>query len=139
MGLAIVLASVKGLVAWVVLMFVGTHLIGMAVAGFVHPAHRHTSDNPFISKEIVKGRMSAYAAGLFFSALVVVYLIATWRYINPAASVAAAMLMLARIPDVLREMRTGERITAADMPKGAVDVVAVAMMWLALPLLCFSF
>jgi hypothetical protein len=139
MALGILLAAAKGLVAFFVLMFIGTNLIGMAVGGFVHPIHRHTSDDPFISKEVAKSRLSAYAASLFFSVLVGVYLVATWRYINPDAAVAAAMLMLSRVPDLLWEIRTGERITTAGRPKGVVHVVATALTWLALPLLWLSF
>lgn len=139
MALAIVLAAVKGIIAWFVLMFIGTNLIGMAVGGLAHPIHGLTSDLAFLSREVAKSRAVAYVSSLFFCVLVVVYLAAIWRYLSPGAAVAAAMLMLARIPDVLQEIRTAERITATNMSKNALDYVTTALAWLALPVLCFSF
>src|SRR5207249_1571176 len=79
-----------------------------------------------------------YVSSLFFCVLVVVYLVATWRYLSPGAAVAAAMLMLTRIPDVLQEMRTGERTTATNMRRNGLDYVTTALMWLALPVLCLT-
>lgn len=137
--MAIVLAAVKALVAWFVLMFIGTNLIGMAVGGLAHPIHGSTSDEAFLSREIAKGRTRAYVSSLFFCVLVVVYLVVVWRYLSPGAALAAAMLMLTRIPDVLQEMRTGERITATNMRKNGIDYVTTVLMWLALPVLWFSF
>jgi hypothetical protein len=82
---------------------------------------------------------SAQAPSLFFCVLVGVYLLVTWRYLNLGAAVAAVMLMLARIPDLLQEMRTGDRTTATNMRKNGIDYVTTVLMWLALPVLCLSF
>ncbi len=135
MGLAIVLAAVKGILAWFVMMFIGINLIDMVVGGLAHPIHGHTSEMAFVSREIAKSRVVNYVSSLFFSVLAGVYLVVTWRYLSPGATLAAAMLMLARIPDSLQQMKTGERITATNV----IDVVMLVLTCLALPVLCLSF
>lgn len=138
MVLAILLAVIKGLVAWVFLMFMGTNLLGFAVGGLAGPAHAQSSDVPALGKEIAKGRAVAYVVGALSLLLLVGYLIALWRF-NPGVSIGAAMLLLGRLPDLLVEMQTGKRTTAENRQRGAIYTLAAALDWLALVVMVVAF
>ena len=75
---------------------------------------------------------------LFFALLSVLYLWLLLRFWNIGVSVAAAMLMLSRLPDLLWEIRTGKKISRREGPTGAVAIVSTLLMWGALPLLWFA-
>lgn len=79
--------------------------------------------------------------GTLFSVLLgVLYLYLLLRFWNLGVLAVAAMLMLSRLPNLLWEIRTGQKVTMVHFrsgaaPKGAVAIVATVMMWAALPLL----
>jgi hypothetical protein len=66
------------------------------------------------------------------------YLYALYYFWNALLTVAAVMLMVARLPDLLWEMRTGKKVTPQSRPKGAVYTVTTSLMWLALPLIWYA-
>lgn len=137
MGWQIVLAALKSLIAWFVLTFVGTNLIDMVIGGLAHPIHSSTPDVPFLQREAAKARTVNYVSAVLFSVLAGVYLWALWRYLNPGSALAAAMLILSRVPESFRQMRTGEK--TANGHNSGIDYVATALWLLALPVLFVSF
>jgi hypothetical protein len=48
------------------------------------------------------------------------------------------MAMLARMPDLLWEIRTGQRVSGTNKPGGVVYTVAAGVYWLVLPLVWYS-
>lgn len=138
MVVAVLVAIVKGLIAWLVLMLVGTNLLGFAYGGLASPIHAQHSDHPGLAQEVTKGRATAYVGGAVSLAVLVSVLFALWRF-NPGVAVAAAMLMLARLPDLQQEMQTGERTTAENQRRGGIYTVAAALNWLALVVVVVAF
>ena len=131
----------KALVGWVILMLVGTNLIGMVVGGLVPAsgmAETEAGINPTLSHEVARHKRVNVGMTLFFVVLVVLYLFLLMRLWNLKVLAAAVMLMLARIPDQLWEIRTGQKVTLVTAPRDVVSVVTTVMMWAALPLLWFA-
>ena len=47
-------------------------------------------------------------------------------------------MMLTRLPDLLFEMKTGKKLTYANMSKGPIDHFCTVLSWAALPLIFYS-
>ena len=134
------LCIMKAVVGWVVLLLVGTNL-GMVVRGLVPSpgtAELEAGLHPALSHEVAKYKRANVGVTLFFALLAVLYLYLLLRFWNFGVLAAAVMLMLSRLPDLLWEIRTGQKVTRVTAPRGAVPVVATVMMWAALPLLWFA-
>lgn len=136
------LCSIKAVVGWGVLLFVGMNLIGMIVGGLAHPfwRYRPPSDDPFLKKLATRNKRGMVASTLFFGLLTVVYLALLLRFFNVGVLAAAVLLMFSRLPDQLWEIRAGQLLTLAENPpkSGALHTLAQAGMLVALPLLWFS-
>jgi hypothetical protein len=135
------LCVIKALVAWVVLMLVGTNLLGMVVRGLARAPGRQELEaglHPALSHEVAKFKRANVSVTVFFALLGLLYIYALLRFGNVGVLVAGAMLMLSRLPDLLWEIRTGQKVTRAAAPKGAMYILGTVMMWGALPLLWFA-
>ena len=119
------LCLIKAVIAWVVLMLIGTNLLGFG-AFIVFPP---SAQAPRWLRRMAT--VLGYAAG----PLGIVYLYALLRYFGFGVLAAATMLMVARLPDLLWEIRNRKRISRGAGPKGAVAVLATLLMWAALPVL----
>lgn len=122
-----------------ILMFVGKYLLIPVVSGFAHPLWGYKSDVSFLAVEASKGKRRMVGATVFFALLIVAYLVLLLRFWNLGVVAAAVMLMLARLPDEFRELRTGERIAPGNLPQGGLlNNVIPGVIWLALPVLWVS-
>ena len=137
-----VLCLVKTVVGWVVLMLVGTNLLGLAVRGLVPaPEARETEDrtaDPFVQELITHDKRANVGVTVFFVALGLVYLYALLRFWNIGVVGAAVMLMLGRLPDLLWEIRTSKKDKPHRAPKGLRGLLAMSLTWGALPVLWFA-
>jgi hypothetical protein len=127
----------KAVIGWVVLMLVGTNLIGMVVRGLMNPAARLQPDlDPFVQGEVARYRRANTVVTGIFTLLTLAYLYALLRFFNVAVALAAFMLITGRIPDLLFEIRTGQPVNNMRiMPKTPIHVLATVMDWAALPVL----
>ena len=113
-------------------MFIGTNLVGMVVRGLVEGSPvREFEKSPFppIREEATWYKRTNIGMTLFFALLSILYFWLLLRFWNIGVSVAAAMLMLARLPDLLWEIRTGQKISRRGTPTGVVAIVSTLMMW----------
>lgn len=130
---------------WVALMLIGTNLVGVVVRGLVAAPGMEQLEaglDPFVRREFAKYKRANVGVTLAFALLGVLYLYLLLHFWNLGVLAVAAMLMLSRLPDLLWEIRTGQKVTrvrlrSGSAPKGAVAIVATVMMWAALPLLWF--
>lgn len=133
------LCLVKAVVGWVILMLVGTNLTGFIVRGIVPPPAAREEKNrmthPFVQEMMDQHRRANVGVTILFAALSLVYLYALLRFWNIGVVAAAVMLMLARLPDLLWEIRTGQKVTTRFAPKGSGGILAKLMSWGALPVL----
>jgi hypothetical protein len=128
-------------------MLVSTNLIAFIVRGlFVDrwfidrlptegPTERVTD---FLQRE---GRRS-HIANSVLTALAVVVLAALifglTYYGNVYLALAACLLMAARMPDLLWEVKIGEYVTNQNKPKRLIFDAAAGLIWLAIPLSWYS-
>jgi hypothetical protein len=137
----ILLTLVKAVVAWLIMMLIGTNLIGLVVRG-AHGAFlllRRDSGTPELVAPMARrhGAVSAVLT-VVWVILTVTYLFVLVRFWNSWLAVAGIMLMASRLPDLLREIRTGSRAGFRGMPRGPVYTLATIMSWAALPLVWYA-
>jgi hypothetical protein len=137
----LVLSIIKAVVAWFLLMFIGTNIIGFIVRGLVEmlAIKKLEDDTP----TVVRGEATAY--NRFNRTLTVLFIVIGAAYIcvlywvwNIGVAAAALILMITRIPDLLREIRTRQKITLLSMPRTPFDFVLTIIDWAMLPLLWFA-
>ena len=75
---------------------------------------------------------------ILFSIVSVAYFYALYHYWNIGIMTAGLLLMFTRLPDLLFEMKTGEKINSTNMPKKPIDVMLNILSWLALPIIWYS-
>jgi hypothetical protein len=137
----VVLSIIKALVAWFLLMFIGTNIIGFIVRGLVEmPAiTKLEGDMP----TVVRGEATAYkrfnrTLTALFVIIGVAYICVLYWLWNIGVAAAALILMVTRIPDLLREIRTGQKTTLLSIPHGPFDFLLNILDWAMLPLLWFA-
>jgi hypothetical protein len=137
----LVLSIIKAVVAWFVLMFIGTNIIGFIVRGLVEmPVIKKLEDD---MPTVVRGGATAYkrfnrTLAVLFVVIGVAYICVLYWVWNIGVAAAALILMVTRIPDLLREIRTGEKATLLSKPRGPFDLFLTILDWAMLPLLWFS-
>jgi len=129
----------KVVVAYFILMFLSTNLLGFVVRGLVPPYKNDSNDNPYLAKEIASFNRAGIVVIILFIILSIFYYIILYHYWNIGVVSAAAMLMFPGIPDLLFEIRTGENSTPKNNPKKVIDFLCSTIFyWAALPDLWFS-
>lgn len=129
------------LVGWIILMLIGTNLVGLVVRGlFSNPNMEELKrqDNSFINNEVKKYEHANVVMTLFFSILSVLYLYLLLYFWNIGVATAAIMLMVSRVPDLLVEIRTGRVFDRKSPTKGFVYTLATLLNWAALPVLWWA-
>lgn len=124
-------------------MIVGTNLVGVVVRGLVGEGVYTESkgEHPAISdirKKLLMSPRFNFWLTLISVVVASAYIYGLFRIFNLGVALAAVMLMVGRIPDLLHEIKTGKKTTSGNAPKGLVYVFGVILDWGALPLLWFS-
>jgi len=122
--------------AWLVLMFIGTNLIGVVVGGFVRPSPKRFETNPVTASMASRANRAVTLSAVMSGMVCVAYLYALGHFGNLGVVAAAIMLMVSRVPDLLWEIWTGERITRSYAPTGSLAIAETGLSWSAIPVLC---
>jgi hypothetical protein len=138
-----ILCILKAVAAWVILMLVGSNLIGFIVRGLLWapPPIDLPPDSPaheFLSSE--SNRMSAGNVVITLISIIIAgaYLFGLFYFWDALLTVAAGLLMASRLPDLLWEIRTGKKVTKHSRPKGAIYTFTTIILWAALPLIWYA-
>ena len=75
------------------------------------------------------------ALNVVLGVLCLIYLYMLFRWWNWLVAAAGLIVMLTRLPDLLFEIKTDQKLSAANMPQRPIHIFATLFMWLALPLL----
>lgn len=136
-----IVVLIKTVASWFVLAFIGTNMIGMIVRGFspLFYINPEKYGHDFIKQEAVKGNRINRNITITWIILVVVFFCLLLRYLHPGIAVAAAMLMASRIPDLVWEIRHGQKFDRNNPPKGTMYIIATLLLWGALPVLFLAF
>lgn len=123
---------------WLALVLVSINLVGMLVRGLVSNPEidRMATEGHDFVKKLAKEHQEAEKKVNFVALiLIIVYLAALFYFWNIGVVIAALMIMLARIPDLLWEMKHG-RAKIKDMP--AIYMLTFLIMLAALPVLWYA-
>ena len=102
---------------WVVLMLIGTNLLGFFSLGLMR-----------VSVKI----------SLFVIVLFLIYIFLLFHFLNIGVVIAATMLIVSRIPDLIWENRHGQQISRKNMPKGPIYTLTTIIQWSSLLVLWWS-
>jgi hypothetical protein len=130
------LCILKAIAGYFILMFVGTNLLGIVVRGF-RPTFKKDSDGNLASV-VDTSSTGSIIMTILFSIISVAYFYALYHYWNIGIMTAGLLLMFTRLPDLLFEMKTGEKVNSTNMSKKPIDVLLNILSWLALPLIWYS-
>jgi len=135
-SMEIFLCLIKTIVAYLVFMIVGTNLLGMVMRGLIQSYRKNDVGDLTLIEDITSSK--SIITTVFFLLVSSLYFIALYHYWNIGIVTAAAIVMLARLPDLLLEMKTGEKLTSKNMTKRPIDVFLTILSWAALPLIWYS-
>lgn len=137
-----ILCAIKALGLWLLAGFLGTNILGLIVRGLLGQGvpslpEDASSDvqqalRPVIRKALVSNVVMTGVAVIVACA----YFMGLYRYCGgPLSVVAGGILMAGRLPDLLREIRTGQPPAKTTSP---MDAILSLLFWAALPLFWFA-
>lgn len=132
---------VKAGIGWVVLMIVGRTLLGLIVRKLVSAPAPEMKDpetellhsSRFHSAEIARRARRRWA--ILFGILTILYLYLLFHFLNIKVVIVACLLMVSRFPDLILEIKTGEKIRRKDAPRSLISILAMLLRWATLPFL----
>jgi hypothetical protein len=132
----IIICILKTIAAYIILMFIGTNLIGFIVRGALgfysknlEPGLSTSEDNSLITSILI---------AISFSLISIIYFYLLFHLWNYGLLIAGILLMVLRIPDTLHEIKTGKKISLSNLPKRPIDYILSILYYLTLPLIWFS-
>ena len=135
----IILSVILGVIGYFLLILLTTNLTGMVVRGLFRDAEieemrcsEETSD--FIRKQINNMNRWNNIGTIAFAIILFSFLYLLYRYIGVWSLISALLLITARIPGLLWEIKYKKRTR----PQGIINVLAGLMAWLALPALWWA-
>jgi hypothetical protein len=127
--------------AWLCLLFASTNLVGFLVRGlFTNPElNRLEIEGHDFAKEAVRQhRRTEQTVNIVALILVVAFLLALDHFWNAGVVLAATMLMVARITDLLWEMKHGSKLQLKEMRHPALWMLNTVLSWASLPALWYA-
>jgi len=131
-------AAVMAFVGWLILMFIGTNLIGVVMRGIFRPSLDRFNSNPVLASMAARANKTLTVSTIAAVVLGVAYLYALGYFWNLGVVAGAVLLIVSRIPDLVWEIQSGERVTASNGPNGSLAIVSTGLSWAALPVLWFA-
>lgn len=132
----IFISIIKAIIGYVIIIFAGTNLIGIIVRGIIPSYKKDETGNLTLVEDLSSVR--SIIITVFSFLLCIAYFYALYHYWNIGVVIAAVIVMFSRLPDLLFEMKTSEKINFRNMPIRPIDVICNVLFWVALPLIWYS-
>lgn len=129
---------IKTIIASIILVLVSTNMIGMIMRSLYQPRLEDDMDDLTLNELMSRNNPNPLATVIFL-VTAAGYLFALYYFWNVWLALAGLILMLTRIPDLLFEIRTGQKLSLFNMPKGPLYIFCTILMWGVLPLIWYSF
>ena len=142
---------IKAIIAWGIMLIIGINLIGFIVRTLFWSPPKfdipldmsidHVQLYPVkkaFDHEIRRAKFGSKVMALFLLIITAAYLFALYHFWNLGLAVSAGLLMIARLPDLFWELRTGKKVSKSNAPNGAIYILAVFLDILTLPLVWYS-
>jgi hypothetical protein len=132
----ILFCILKTVICYFLFIFLGTNLIGVIARGLIPCYWKDESGNKFMREDISSAK--SILTSLIFFLLGLIYLYLLYHYFNIWLAISATVLAITRLPDILFELKTGEKVNVKNMPKRTIDIFFVTISWLVLPLIWYA-
>ena len=134
--MTILFCILKSILGYFILMLIGTNLLGIVVRGMVPSLIKDEHGNFQSIEEIYS--LGGIVITIISSLIGILFIYALYHYWNIGIAIAGVLLMISRLPDLLYEIKTGEKISFKNMHKRPIDIVCNLLSWGALPLIWYS-
>lgn len=131
----------KTILAFLVLSIAGATLIGMIIRSFAltfFASVDNATNESVIDKMIRQNKISSGISLVISIALTIGSLILLNNKFSFYLVIAAIILMICRIPDVIHELKTGEKFSLKKMPRSAFQIILSIIPWLTIPLIWYG-
>ncbi len=133
------------IVFYFVLLYLSINLLGLLVRGlFTNPELdkiESETKHDFIKEEIKKSKRADKWLNLIAFLGIIGYLYTTFHFWNIGVTAVAIVLMLVRLPALIREIKTGQELnrvaSALSMPKNALYYITSFLTFATLPALYY--
>lgn len=126
---AVIMEILTTIGVWFLLMFLGTNVIGFALPAILSSVIQTDFGHEVVNQS---AKTASTQAKVFGIAIILAYL-AIVSYWGFALVGAAVLLLIARIPDLMWEIKHGRQIQLRDMSRSPTEVIATLCSWVALP------
>jgi len=124
-----------------VLMYLSVNLLGYFVRGVFSPDYdklKQEQTLEFMKKEVGKiQRADKWITTIAF-VLIITYFYLLFHFWSIGVVIAAVIIMVGRLPDLLWEIKHGKKTDPKLMKKNVLYFISAILPWLALPVLYFS-
>jgi hypothetical protein len=110
--------------------------MGTVVRGLI-PGYWKDKDGTLFMREDISSFKSILTTLIFFF-LGLIYIYLLYHYFNIWLVTAALILTITSLPDILFELKTGEKVNMKNMPKRTIDIFLSIISWLVLPLIWYA-
>ncbi len=138
----IAISIVGSLLAWLIIMLISVNLLGYVVRGLLWAPpstdeFKDTALEEFVQQDVNKSQTANFVMTLIPSILAVVFFFVLYHYWNIGLAVAAGLIMLSRLPDLLWEIKNGVKVTKTRGPKlGSIFamefLISIPLVWYSL-------
>ena len=128
------------IVFYFILMYLSVNLLGFLVRGlFSNPEldRLKSEGSDFIRHEVEKSQRADKWINIIALISIIAYLYLLFYFWNIGVMAVAIMLMAARLPDLLWEIKHGKKIDTKTMPKNAPYFITIFLTWGAFPALYY--
>jgi hypothetical protein len=122
-------------------MVVSANLIGFLVRGFfTNPemGRLAVEGDEFVGKLAQDYQGAQSKTNVVAAILIAAFLFALYYFWNMGVVIAALILMVTRIPDLVWEIENGQKLRVRDMRRPALYKLSIALSWLSLPVLWYA-
>lgn len=112
------------IISYIILIILSSTILGMIVRGINKPSFLRTTMD--------------YVLSIIFLIVAMAYLYALYFFWNIGLFAAGLILIAVRVPDLLYEMKTGEKSNMKNMRKRPIDIIFSILGWLVLILVWYS-
>lgn len=126
----------KTIAAYFVIAFLSTNLLGLFIRGII-PSIQKDSIGNLVEVDIKSTR--SILITILSLVIIITYILLLCKYFNHGIALAAIIMMISRLPDLLAEMKTGDKKAYKKISKTPIGIITTAMAWSILPLIYYSF
>ena len=130
----ILILIVKTVIAYLIISLLSTNLLGLFVRGII-PSSLKDFNGELIE---IDNKLTRSCHPVLSLLSILIYLFFLFEYFNFLMTLASIIIMIARLPDLLMEMKTGDKNAYKTESKKPIGILTSIMAWGCFPLIYYS-